>query len=86
MQALLRGHKSLLPVGVVALEQHFKKGDPVEIRDSRGRVLGIGLSNYASEQVAMIKGANSKDVCAILGLRECDDVVVHRNNLILNKE
>jgi hypothetical protein len=34
----------------------------------------------------MIKGANSKDVCGILGLRECDDVVVHRNNLILKKE
>jgi len=84
---MLQGEgKSLLPVGIVAVEQHFKKGDPVEIRDSQGCVLAVGLSNYASEDVARILGANSKDVCGILGLRECDDEVVHRNNMILKKE
>jgi len=41
---LLLGKASLLPIGVVAVEGGFDKGELVEIRDGSGRVHGAALS------------------------------------------
>ena len=77
--------KSLLPCGVVNVQGNFRAGDPIEIEVARGRVIGVGLSNYTSEEIDKVKGANTKDVCSLLS-HECDEEVVHRNNMILRKE
>lgn len=77
--------KSLLPCGVVHVEGNFKAGDPVEIVEEGGSAIAVGLSNFTTEDTLRIKGANTSQVCRILG-HECDEEVVHRNNMIVKKE
>jgi glutamate 5-kinase len=84
-KAVLTSGKSLLPVGVVGVEGMFRAGDPIEIADKSGEIIAVGLSNFTSAEIMKVKGANSSQVCAILE-KECDDEVVHRNNMILRKE
>ncbi len=82
---LINNGKSLLPCGVVGVEGSFSAGDPVEIKERSGEVIALGLSNFTAEEINKVKGANTRDVCTILA-HECDEEVVHRNNLILKKE
>jgi glutamate 5-kinase len=84
-RAILSNGKSLLPVGVVSVEGMFRAGDPIEIADKAGKIIAVGLSNFSSAETVKVKGANSSQVCAILE-KECDEEVVHRNNMILRKE
>jgi len=77
--------KSLLPVGVVAVEGSFLAGDPVEIVQQGGDAIAIGLSNFAADEIIKIMGASTRDLAMILDY-DCDDEVVHRNNMILRKE
>jgi glutamate 5-kinase len=77
--------KSLLPVGVVAVDGSFLAGDPVEIVQQGGDAIAIGLSNFAADEIIKIMGASTKDLAMILDY-DCDDEVVHRNNMILRKE
>lgn len=74
--------KSLLPVGVTGVEGRFVEGDTIEIADPRGKVIAVGLSNFTSEETLRIMGANTKDIAAILA-KDCDEEIVHRNNMIL---
>lgn len=76
---------SLLPCGVVHVEGSFHAGDPVEIVRAGGGAVAVGLSNFTAEEVLKIKGANTSQVCRILD-HECDEEVVHRNNMIVKKE
>ncbi len=82
---ILGSGKSLLPCGVVDVQGMFKAGDPIEIVEKGGDVIAVGLSNFTTEEVARVKGANTAQVCSILE-KECDEEVVHRNNMILRKD
>ncbi len=73
---------SLLAVGVQSVSGRFQRGDVVRILDPDGNVLAQGLSNYASEDVAKLKGIRSEefgDHIAYVGEPE----LVHRDNLVL---
>jgi len=63
-EALLSNNaKSLLPVGVVAIEGFFEKGDLVKIKDESGQLIGIGKAEYSSEKAEKHKGnKNNKEV------------------------
>ena len=78
-----QGH-SLLPAGVKDVGGKFKRGDTVEIIDSKGRIIARGLSNFDSAEAAAIAGIKSSEIFQVLQ-RDCDDVIVHRNNLTLVK-
>ncbi len=82
---VLNKGKSLLAVGVVDVEGSFHAGDPVEIMQKGSEVIAIGLSNFATEELIKIKGQSTKDLASILSY-DCDEEVVHRNNMILRKE
>ena len=41
---------SLLPVGVVAIEGLFRKGDIVRLADEKGHLLGLGIAEYGSDK------------------------------------
>jgi len=84
-KAILNSGKSLLPCGVLNVEGDFKTGDAVEILDKHGKVIAVGLTNFPSHEVEQIKGANTNDIVKILG-KECDEEIVHRDNMILRKE
>ena len=81
-KALLSAGKSLLPAGVVGIEGEFGIGAAVRVVDSTGREIARGLVNYSSADIARIKGLKSKDIKAILGRKDFDEVI-HRNNLVV---
>ena len=82
VQALVRRGKSLLPSGVTDVGGEFRFGDIVELLGPGGEVLGQGLVNYGAGEVREIAGHHSREIEAILGSKEYDEIV-HRNNLAL---
>ena len=80
-RALSEG-KSLLPVGVVAVDGRFSRGDAVSIKGSNGHELGRGLAAYGSDDAQVILGQRSQDIERLLGYRGRDEMI-HRDNLVL---
>jgi len=84
-QVLRHGGKSLLPAGVVAVHGRFSAGAPVRLLDTRGAVIGIGLSNYSANDLACIKGLKTCNIQQSLGYKGYDEVV-HRDNMVIFQE
>jgi glutamate 5-kinase len=82
LRALLAHKASLLPIGVVAVEGSFQKGDVVELRDGSGRVHGRGLVNYDADACRKLLGQKSEEIEQILGWRGYDALVT-RDNLVM---
>jgi glutamate 5-kinase len=80
----LRGGKSLLPAGVVAVEGAFERGDCVIVRTRAGGEAGRGLSAYASADIRLIAGHKSGEIAAILGYRGRDEII-HRDDLVVTE-
>lgn len=80
-KALAAG-KSLLPVGVVAVEGRFERGDAVTVRNGQGRDLARGLVAYGSDEARRIRGRRSEEIEQLLGYRGRDELI-HRDNLAL---
>lgn len=74
--------KSLLAVGVKAVEGNFQRGDLVSCLDSQGQEIARGLINYGAEEAAKIAGKASNDFEALLGYAD-DEELIHRDNLVL---
>jgi len=83
VRALLAG-KSLLPIGVTALEGTFTRGDAVEIIAPNQRTIARGLIAYNSDESQQIIGKASQDIEQILGYRG-RDVLIHRDDLVLEE-
>ncbi|MGQ9921432.1 MAG: glutamate 5-kinase [Desulfobacca sp.] len=77
--------KSLLPAGVVGVQGRFSAGAPVRLLDTRGEVIGIGLSNYSANDLACIKGLKTCNIQQSLGYKGYDEVV-HRDNMVIFQE
>jgi glutamate 5-kinase len=78
-RALLDQGRSLLPVGVTAVEGTFDAGDLVTLVAPTGAPIGRGLTNYSSLQLAAIRGKRTNDLAV-----DCDFAeVIHRNNMVL---
>ncbi|HEX3031527.1 MAG TPA: PUA domain-containing protein, partial [Bacillota bacterium] len=60
----------------------FVEGNAVTIVNTQGQEFGKGIVNYPSEEIELIKGAQSKDIKRILGHKDYDEVI-HRDNLVL---
>ena len=80
--ALVKSGRSLLPAGVVRVEGQFELGEAVTIRDSRGRDIARGLTNFGSKEMTLIQGKQSKAIESVLGRKDYD-VVIHRDNLVI---
>lgn len=80
--ALLYKGGSLLPGGVTGVEGNFEKGALLRVIH-KGKNLGIGFSNYSSEELQKIKGLKRHEVAAILGQARYPDVI-HRDNLLMD--
>jgi glutamate 5-kinase len=80
-RALAKGG-SLLASGVTGVEGDFARGDPVFVRDEQGRSVAQGLAEYASAEVAAIKGRRSEEQEAVLGYAP-RSAVIHRDQLVL---
>ena len=78
----LRSGRSLLPVGLTAVEGSFQRGDAVTVRNPDGREIARGLAAYACDEVQKLCGRRSEDIETLLGYQGRNEVV-HRDNLVL---
>lgn len=83
--ALERGGKSLLPIGVREVRGVFGVGAAVRCLAEDGHAIGVGLSNYKSSEIDLIKGHRSEEIEALIGYKHSDEVI-HRNNFVLASE
>ncbi|WP_338041014.1 glutamate 5-kinase [Maricaulis parjimensis] len=79
----LRAGKSLLPVGMTAVEGRFERGDTIRILDAAGQTIGRGVTAYAAEDAHRILGARTEDIEALLGYRRAS-ALIHVDDLVLD--
>jgi len=82
VRALSREGKSLLPIGVVACEGQFERGEVVGCCDPEGREVARGLVNYSAAETQRILRKPSSEIEAILGYVD-EPELIHRDNLVL---
>ena len=82
VRALREQARSLLPVGVRAVEGAFGRGDLVACVAPDGREVAKGLVNYAADEARRIAGQPSSRIEAILGYVD-EPELIHRDNLVL---
>jgi glutamate 5-kinase len=77
--------KSLLPIGMTAVEGDFSRGDVIAIRDADGAEMARGLANYASTEARLICRKASSEFERLLGYA-AEPEMVHRDNLVLTRQ
>jgi glutamate 5-kinase len=81
-RALISAGRSLLPVGVVAVEGDFARGDVIACKNQSGAVLARGIVNYASTEARRIAGRPSAEIEQLLGFID-EPELIHRDNLVV---
>lgn len=82
VRALLEQRKSLLPVGVTAVEGNFRRGEMVVCLGPDGREVARGLVNYSAADAQRIIGLSTEAIEQELGYID-EPELVHRDNLVL---
>jgi len=82
VRALTREGKSLLSIGVVAVDGTFGRGEVVGCFAQDGREIARGLVNYGSQETARILRKPSVEIESILGYVD-EPELIHRDNLVL---
>jgi glutamate 5-kinase len=80
--AITLNNKSLLPIGVKAVQGTFEHGAAVTVHNAHGRAVAVGLANYSSEETEKIMGHQTAEIDWILGYKRNDEVV-HADNLVI---
>jgi glutamate 5-kinase len=80
-RAITKGKKSLLAVGVTAVDGTFEAGDPVEIRSLGGLVLARGLAGFPAAELDQVKGLSQDEIATRLGPGRAQPAV-HRDELV----
>ena len=81
---LRAGGKSLLPIGMTAVEGDFSRGDVIAVRDPQGLEIARGLANYASKEARLICRKPSGEFEKLLGYA-AEPEMVHRDNMVLTR-
>ncbi|WP_041676472.1 glutamate 5-kinase [Ramlibacter tataouinensis] len=76
--------KSLLPIGMVAVEGDFSRGDVIAVRDPSGAEVARGLANYASAEARLLCRKPSADIERLLGY-VAEPEMIHRTNLVVTR-
>jgi glutamate 5-kinase len=79
-RVLRESGSSLLPVGIAAVEGNFEAGDAIEVA-SDGEVIGKGITEYSSRELARVIGMKSVQVREILP--HAAEEVIHRDRFVL---
>ncbi|MBP7564955.1 MAG: glutamate 5-kinase [Burkholderiaceae bacterium] len=74
--------KSLLPIGMTAVEGEFARGDVIAVRGPDGEEVARGLANYSSAEARLVCRRASSEFEAVLGYA-AEPEMVHRDNLVL---
>jgi glutamate 5-kinase len=81
IKALLSG-RSLLAVGVEAVDGDFERGSAIACRSGDGKEIARGLVNYSSSEARRIAGRATPEIEALLGYLDNEELI-HRDNLVL---
>ncbi len=76
--------KSLLPIGMVAVEGDFSRGDVIAVRDPSGQEVARGLANYASAEARLLCRKASGEIEKLLGY-VAEPEMIHRTNLVVTR-
>lgn len=82
-QRILQDGKSLLPVGMTAVEGEFSRGEVIAVRDAGGQEIARGLANYAASEARLLCRKASADFEGLLGYA-AEPEMIHRDNLVLS--
>lgn len=82
VRPLCEGGKSLLAAGIRQVRGDFLGGAAVRVLGPGEAVIGVGLTNYSSEELTVIKGLRSQEIESRLGYKDYDEVI-HRDNLVV---
>jgi glutamate 5-kinase len=84
VKVLRQQGRSLLAVGVTAVNGSFTRGELVRCEDTHGNEVARGLVNYSSDEAQLIQGKSTEEIITILGYCE-DDELIHRDNLVITE-
>ncbi|MES1980583.1 MAG: glutamate 5-kinase [Pseudomonadota bacterium] len=76
--------KSLLPIGMTAVQGEFSRGDVIAVRDAEGVEIARGLANYSSSEARLICRKASSEFEKLLGYTG-EAEMLHRTNLVLTR-
>ncbi|AYQ28414.1 MULTISPECIES: glutamate 5-kinase [unclassified Polaromonas] len=76
--------KSLLPIGMTAVQGEFSRGDVIAVRGPEGAEIARGLANYSSAEARLICRKASSEFEKLLGYTG-EPEMVHRTNLVLTR-
>jgi glutamate 5-kinase len=76
--------KSLLPIGMTAVEGDFARGDVIAVRDAAGAEIARGLANYAAAEARLLCRKPSSEIEKLLGY-VAEPEMIHRTNLVLTR-
>ena len=76
--------KSLLPIGMTAVEGEFSRGDVIAVREHSGVEIARGLANYSSFEARMLCRKASSEIERLLGY-VAEPEMLHRDNLVLTR-
>ena len=79
---LLTEGKSLLPIGMTAVEGEFGRGEVIAVRDATGKEIARGMANYASHEARLLCRKPSSQFESLLGYA-AEPEMIHRDNLVL---
>ena len=82
VKVLQEAGRSLLPVGIKAVEGDFARGEIVSCRSQDGLEVARGLVNYSADEARRIMGQASDQIEALLGYVD-EPELIHRDNMVL---
>jgi glutamate 5-kinase len=77
--------KSLLPIGMTAVEGDFSRGEVIAVRDPKGVEIARGLANYAAAEARILCRKPSSDIERLLGY-VAEPEMIHRTNLVVTRQ
>lgn len=81
-ETALRSGKSLLPIGVTAIDGRFERGDAVIVRGPTGAEIARGLVAYDSDEARRLIGRRSGEIETVLGYPG-RAAMIHRDDLVV---
>lgn len=78
----VRSGRSLLPIGVLAVDGDFSRGAVIGCLDSSRKEIARGLTNYPSSDVKKIIGQPSQNISSLIGYMD-ESELIHRDNLVV---
>jgi glutamate 5-kinase len=82
VEALIQDGKSLLSIGVGAIEGDFERGELVSCLDRQGHEIARGLVNYSAEDSRKIMHHPTSSIEELLGFID-EEELIHRDNLVI---